>query len=159
MEIGGLFITRMIILTIGPLIEAASARPAQYVQQLLFRRITKNQKSMWDYYKSEVGKPFFLEMNTFKLGNVLLMAFMFGPGIPIMFPLALLFVIFNESSLRFQLAYQCRTPFKYSSAMNRSLIRLCAFMPVLYSSFGLWMYSNRQIYDNAVIPKSHKNGL
>jgi len=98
-------------------------------------------------------------MNMFKLGNVLLMAFMFGPGIPIMFPMAFLYVVFNESCLRFQLAYQCRTPNKYSSEMNRALVRLCAFMPVIYSSFGLWMYSNRQIYDNAVLPKAHSNGL
>ena len=32
-------------------------------------------------------------------------------------------------------------------------------MPVMYASFGLWMYSNRQIYDNAVLKKAYLNGL
>ena len=60
---------------------------------------------MWQYYKSELGNPWFFESNLFKLGNVLLMAFMFGAGIPIMFPLALVYVLINEMALRFQLAY------------------------------------------------------
>lgn len=95
----------------------------------------------------------------FKLGNVLLMAFLFGPGIPIMFPLALIYVLINESALRCQLAYQCRSPFNYSMEMNRSFIKFCSFLPILYGSFGLWMYSNRQVYDNAVLPKAYNNGL
>lgn len=32
-------------------------------------------------------------------------------------------------------------------------------MPVLYSSIGLWMYSNRQIYDNKVLPRASMNGI
>jgi len=49
MEIGGLFITRMIVLTIGPLIEVATARPAKMVEQLMFKMEIGNSKnkSMW----------------------------------------------------------------------------------------------------------------
>lgn len=78
---------------------------------------------------------------------------------PIMFPLALLYVTVNESALRYQLAYQCRNPFNYSMELNQSFLKFCALMPILYSCFGLWMYSNRQIYDNAVLPKAFANGL
>lgn len=60
---------------------------------------------MWQYFNSELGAQWFFENNLFKLGNVLLIAFMFGPGMPIMFPLALLYVVINESALRYQLAY------------------------------------------------------
>jgi hypothetical protein len=56
---------------------------------------------MWQYYKSELGNQWFFETNLFKLGNVLIMAFMFGAGIPIMFPLALVFVLINEMALRY----------------------------------------------------------
>jgi hypothetical protein len=49
MEIGGLFITRMIVLTIGPLIEVATARPAKMAEQLMFKMEIGNSKnkSMW----------------------------------------------------------------------------------------------------------------
>lgn len=30
-------------------------------------------------------------------------------------------------------------------------------MPLVYSFFGIWMYSNRQIYGNEVKPKVHAN--
>lgn len=128
---------------------------------MVFKRKCFNSpaKTMWQYFNSELGMPWFFETNLYKLGNVLLIAFMFGPGMPIMFPLALLYVIINESALRYMLAYQCRNPFNYSMEMNKSFIRYCAFMPVIYASFGIWMYSNRQIYDNAVLPKAYANGL
>lgn len=60
---------------------------------------------MWQYLNSERGNIWLFENNLAKLGNVMLMAFIFGPGLPIMFPLALIYVIINESALRYQLAY------------------------------------------------------
>lgn len=162
MEIGSFFIYRMIILTMGPIIEVVTATPVKKLLQYIFRRkclYASNAKTMWQYYNSELGAPWLFENNLFKLGNVLLMAFMFGPGIPIMFPLAFVYALINESTLRYQLAYQCRSPFNYSMEMNITFVRFCALLPVLYSSFGLWMYSNRQIYDNAVLPKAFANGL
>lgn len=60
---------------------------------------------MWQYFNSQLGNVWFFENNLFKLGNVMLMAFMFAPGIPIMFPLATLYVFINESALRYQLSY------------------------------------------------------
>lgn len=114
---------------------------------------------MWQYFSSELGNAWLFENNLFKLGNVMLMAFLFAPGIPIMFPFALLYVTINLLGTRHYLAYQCRKPFNYSNDMNVSLIKLLNFMPILYASFGIWMYSNRQIYDNAVLKKSKINGL
>lgn len=87
-----------------------------------------------------------------KLVSVLLLAFMFGPGIPILFPMALIFVFVNENMVRYQIAYACNKPLKYSNNFIKILLRHCAFLPVLYSLIGIWMYSNRQIYDNAVKP-------
>lgn len=87
------------------------------------------------------------------------MTFMFAPGIPMMFVFATLYLILNVFGLRYMLAYQCRLPFNYSNEMNKRFIKFCAFMPVIYASFGLWMYSNRQIYDNAVLKKAYANGL
>jgi len=49
----------------------------------------------------ELGPVFQLEANMYNLANVLLMTFMFGAGIPILFPLALFYVISNELNMRY----------------------------------------------------------
>lgn len=75
-------------------------------------------KSVWDYINVELGPYFMVEVNMFALGNVLLLTFMFGAGIPILFPLALLYVIFNEGNMRVQLVYLNRKPFNASNRLN-----------------------------------------
>ena len=50
LEIGGLFITRQIVLSIGPIIETVSAYPADWVKKFMFKRKglgNSEQKSMW----------------------------------------------------------------------------------------------------------------
>lgn len=92
---------------------------------------------------SELGPSFMVEENMFTLGNVLVTTFMFGPGIPVFFPIALLFILLNEGNMRIQLAYLYRKPYNASNQLNVIFLKVCAFMPILYSCFGLWMFSNR----------------
>lgn len=94
---------------------------------------------MWEYYKSERGKDFMLEFHAiYRLTGVLLLAFMLGPGIPILFVLALLHVVIQDCVLRYQLAYHYTKPLNYSNTLNIMLLRFCAFLPVVYSAVGLW---------------------
>lgn len=92
------------------------------------------------------------------MAGVVLLAFLFGPGIPILFIFALFNVIVGEMCLRYQLAYHFKKPFNYSNELNNMFIKFCSFMPVVYSGTGLWMYSNRQIFDNAVSPMDRSKG-
>lgn len=153
----------MIILIIQDISETALITPIlTYAKKKYFYRkyiCQSKKKTMWQYFNSELGNEFLIENDLFKLGNVLLITFMFGPGIPILFPLALIYVNVNSLCLRYKLAYQCRKPISYSNDNNELFIKFCAFMPVLYSCFGLWMYSNRQIYDNKVLPRASINGI
>lgn len=79
---------------------------------------------------------------------------MFGPGIPILFPLALLYVLTNESMMRLQIAFLCKKPFNYDKKLIKTFMKHCAILPVLYASYAIWMFSNRQIFDNVVQPLS-----
>jgi hypothetical protein len=113
---------------------------------------------MWDEYKSRLGGLFTLENNLMRTSMVLLVTFIFGAGIPIMFIIALAYIVVNEMCLRYQLAYHFRKPFNYSNELNDMFMKFCAILPVFYSAFGFYMYSSRQIYDNAVVPKTRMNG-
>lgn len=136
----------MFILILERLADFLITRTYKWARQMYFRRkclYNSENKTMWQYFQNEINDEFVVENNLYVLGNVLLLAFIFGPGIPIVIPMALVYVIINELSLRYLLAYQCRKPVSFSKYMNKWLIKFCAFLPVLYSSFGLWMYSNR----------------
>ena len=131
------------------------------VNELVFRLkpFSSDSKTMWQFYKLTLQSEFKHELDYLKLGNVLLMAFMFGPGIPIMMPMAFIYVFLNEFCLRAQLAYQHRAPFKFSNSMNERFTKFCSVLPILYASIGFWMYSNRQIFENEVLPKHKTHGF
>ena len=94
-----------------------------------------------------------------KLGLVIVLAFLVGPAIPICFPIAFVFFSLLEIGTRYRLAYNLKLPFNIGNEMNKMFLKLCPLFPVFYSSFGFWMYSNRQIFDNNVVPKSRTNGI
>lgn len=144
-ELGGLFIMRMIVMSLNPLFGLPVAGPVKAAKKLWFQKglFNKPGKNMWDYYKIEKGSEFQLEQVAYKLAGVVLLAFLFGPAIPILFVLALMNVVLCDLCLRYQLAYHHKKPFNYSNELNNMLIKFCAAMPVIYSAVGSWMYSNR----------------
>lgn len=161
-EIGGVFILRMIIMSINPLTQIVAPGWIKKAKIWWFEHAFigfRKKKSMWEYYKLLLGNVFLLETNMYRLAGVTLLAFLFGAGIPILFIFALLYVVLNEMCLRYQLAYHFKKPFNYSNKLNDMFLRYCATLPIIYSGFGLWMYSNRQIFDNTVLPKDRTNGL
>lgn len=73
---------------------------------------------------------------------------MYGPGIPILFPLGLLNFIVLYALERYKLAYYYRKPPNFSEELNTQCMRSILWGPALYAAFGFWMYSNRQIFEN-----------
>lgn len=69
-------------------------------------------------------------------------AFMFGSGLPILFPIALFGLIILNGTNRVTLAYLCKQPPVYDEKMNLTTIRLLALAPWLYVGVGAWVYSN-----------------
>lgn len=103
-EIGAIFISRMIILLIQSFIPTVKTRIMNCLNWIYFKQNcigSTYRKGVWQYIEAQLGPYFKVETNMFNLANVLLMTFMFGAGIPILFPLALLYVIFNEGNMRY----------------------------------------------------------
>ena len=69
--------------------------------------------------------------------------FLFAPGLPILFPIALLGMIILYSTNRVCLAYFNRRPPVYDSKMNNTVLKLLGFAPLLYVATGAWVYSNQ----------------
>ena len=68
--------------------------------------------------------------------------FLFAPGLPILFPIALFGMIVLYVTNRYQLAYINRRPPIYDQKMNITAIKMLAVAPLLYILVGAWIYSN-----------------
>ena len=73
---------------------------------------------------------------------VICVTFLFAPGMPILFPIALLGMIVQYSTNRVQLAYLRHRPPVYDNKMNTSAIIVLENAPVFYVLMGAWLYSN-----------------
>ena len=74
---------------------------------------------------------------------IVLITFLFGSGLPILFPIALFGLIVLYTTNRLSLAYLCRQPPSYDEKMNSTTVSLLSFAPFLYVIMGAWVYSNQ----------------
>ena len=69
-------------------------------------------------------------------------AFLFGPGQPILFWLALLYFSLQYTIDRLQMAYSYKKPAMLDNSMNQTAIWLMFFGPWLYTLTSIWIFSN-----------------
>jgi hypothetical protein len=77
---------------------------------------------------------------------------MFGPGIPILYPTFLLAITIQYTTERLQMAYYYKQPPMYDDKLSNTTINFCYFAFGLQMFFGYWMFNNKQIFGNHVIP-------
>ena len=81
-----------------------------------------------------------------------MMCFTFGAGLPIMFVFGLIALTINYFVSAYSLAYVYKNPIRYGNIINKNFIKNCELLPLFYGAIGFWMYSNRQIFENAIEP-------
>jgi hypothetical protein len=77
---------------------------------------------------------------------------MFGPGIPILYPTFLLAITIQYTVERLQMAYYYKQPPMYDDKLSNTTINFCYLAFGLQMFFGYWMFNNKQIFGNHVIP-------
>lgn len=75
--------------------------------------------------------------------NVVLIAFMFGAGLPILFPIAAMSMAVLYCVEKALIYYSYRQPPVYDSELNDSVLGILSYAPILFYSFGYWMLSNK----------------
>ncbi len=80
-------------------------------------------------------------------------AFMYGAGLPILFPTALFGMIVLYVVERLCVAYSYKQPPMFDEKLNKSTLNILRGAPFFYLAFGFWMYSNNQIFNNTIEAK------
>jgi hypothetical protein len=77
---------------------------------------------------------------------------MYGLGIPILFPIAVFAFLVLAIVEKAMIYYSYRQPPMYDSMLNDSVLNILQYAPLLFFSFGYWMFSNHQLFGNETIP-------
>ena len=100
-------------------------------------------KTLFAYKNLQCGPEFDIHYQYSNMLVITWITFLFAPGMPILFPIALLGMIILYSTNRVCLAYFNRRPPVYDSKMNNTVLKLLGFAPILYVMTGAWVYSNQ----------------
>lgn len=80
--------------------------------------------------------------------NIVFVTFMYGFGIPLLFPVAGIAILILYLVEKTMLFYAYRLPPMYDEKLAESVIGKLRWAPLLYLSFGFWMASNHQLLSN-----------
>ena len=80
--------------------------------------------------------------------NTVFVTFMYGFGMPILFPIAALNFLILYLTERSMLFYAYRLPPMYDHRLSESVLNKLNFAPCLLLFFGYWMVSNQQLISN-----------
>ena len=83
--------------------------------------------------------------------NVTFVTFLFGPGMPVLFPLAWFAVFLQYTMERLMMAYSYRKPIMYDSEINRNCLKMLGFAPLVYVFSAAWTFSNQPVFFGEVV--------
>ena len=82
---------------------------------------------------------------------------LYGLGLPILFPIAAFSYFVFWVTERYAMAYTYHMPPQLDDALTQNMLKILSYSPILFLFNGLWMLSNKQIFESSVnaIPSSN----
>lgn len=110
---------------------------------------TKDQKTkcvtIQQYVNTYCGPLYYMHYKYSAIMNIIFITFMFGPGIPILFPYAAIAIAIRYVLENYMLYYVYKEPPAYDEKLNNSVLSNLTWAPALFLGFGYWMLSNHQL--------------
>lgn len=157
-QIGNTLIVAIMFNIYWPILEFCS----YYIMRITFRLLDRRCKTCNEYSTKTTtiqqyveiysGAYFYIHYKYAAILNITFVAFMYGLGIPIMFPIAVISFFVLYLSEKAILYYSYRQPPMYDNVLNNSVLNLLQYAPLLFLAFGYWMYSSHQLFGTEIIP-------
>ena len=159
MDIGSLVAQTTAINIIFPLVEFLLFWLIRHLKRMIDQRSCcpcdrkkTRAKSIMEYEAIYSGPEFNVHHRLAFVINLIYITFLFGPGCPILFPIALAGLIFNYTSERLRMAYSYTKPPMYDSRLSQHTLNSLGKAPIFYALYSMWLFSNQQVFRN-VIPE------
>ena len=78
--------------------------------------------------------------------NVSIVTMLYGPMLPVLFPIALFSLCSLYVTERLMIAYSYQKPPMYDTTISRTAIKLLYSAPLFYAASAAWVYSNQQVF-------------
>lgn len=164
-DLGKNLVMAMAYNTVFPMIEAGGFWGMRFGFRLLDRRFKTcndnytNKTTISQYVDLYSGPVFFIHYKYGTMLNVVYVTMMYGLGMPVLFPVAVVTLLIIYCTEKAMVYYSCRLPPMYDEKLNNTVLALMTYAPLLLLSFGYWMFSNHQLLTNEVYFKSVENSL
>lgn len=96
------------------------------------------------------GPDFIIHFKYSAILNVTYVTMFYGPGLPILFPIAACTYVILYCIERYGLAYIYEMPPAMDDRLTKNAVQLLSFAPLLFLLNGYWMFSNLQIFGGVV---------
>lgn len=151
-SVGDIIVAAMVFNVYYPIIEVGM----YWCMRALFRCLDRGctvkgstrSTSIQGYINTYQGPLYFMHYKYSSVLNIMFITFMYGFGMPVLFPiscLSMLVLYFVEKTMLF---YGYVLPPMYDERLSQAVLTKLQFAPILYCIFGYWMASNRQLMSN-----------
>jgi len=109
---------------------------------------TTKQASIQAYMNVWSGPVYYMHYKYSSIMTITFITFIYGFGMPILFPIACGSFIVLYIVEKWLLFYGYRLPPMYDERLSQDVLNKLQFAPILYLMFGYWMVSNQQLLSN-----------
>ena len=151
-SVGDIIVAAMVFNVYYPAIEAIGYWALRWLYRCLDRGCkckgdTKS-TSIQGYISLYQGPIYFMHYKYSSILTICYMTFMYGFGMPVLFPIALASFIVLYICERIMFFYAYVMPPMYDERLSNDVLNKLQFAPLLYVIFGYWMASNQQLLSN-----------
>ena len=101
------------------------------------------QKTIHGYKELYQGPEFDIDYQYAQIYVLVVMAFTFGPLLPILIPMAFLGILIQYATIRMRIAYSVRRMPIYNQGSNKCMIRALSYTCISYLIMTAFLYSNQ----------------
>jgi hypothetical protein len=159
-SIGNTLVGTMYLNAFFPIIEALG----YWALRILFRFLDKGcscdkyktkKTSIQSYIDTYTGPIYLMHYKYSALLNIVFVTFMYGLGMPVLFPIAILSFVIMYAQEKMMLYYGYRVPPMYDERLSQTVLNQLQWAPILLCLFGYWMVSNQQLLSNShLVPRA-----
>lgn len=145
-SVGDIIVLAMVFNVYYPILEVLG----YWALRILFRCIDRGCKlkgdtsstSIQGYINIYQGPLYFMHYKYSSILTIVYITFMYGFGMPVLFPIAMLSFVVMYFVEKFMLFYGHVMPPMYDERLSNDVLSKLQFAPILYLMFGYWMASN-----------------
>lgn len=105
---------------------------------------------IYAYLDLYTGPDYIVHYKYSTILNIIYVTMLYGLGMPILFPIAVVSFFIFWATERYQIAYCYQLPPAMDDKMTTNAMTLLSYTPIMFLFNGFWMLGNRQIFENLI---------